>query len=43
MSFNKKVISLGVAVVLAAAVVAAGIRGGKIGLKNAEEQADVEG
>ena len=43
MSFNKKVISLGIAVVMTAAVVAAGMMGGKIGLENAEEQADVEG
>ena len=42
MSFNKKVISLGIAVVMTAAVVAAGLIGGKIGLENAGEQADVQ-
>ena len=42
MSFNKKVISLGLTAVLAVAVVAAGMKGRNIGLENAEEQADVQ-
>lgn len=39
MSFNKKVISLGLAVIMTAAVVTAALTGGRIGFKSTEEQA----
>ena len=39
MSFNKKVISLGLAVIMTAAVVTVALTGGRIGFKSTEEQA----
>ena len=39
MSFNKKVISLGLAVIMTAAVVTTALTGGRIGFKSTEEQA----
>jgi glycosidase len=42
MSFNKKAVSLGITVVLIGAVVAAGIAGGRIGLKNDAQEAELQ-